>query len=291
MSIPFPICLLTSQQREETMHVVNTTCSKTSGCKDRCESMTCRSPSLIESIAFGLNSEDGGWICVLLTSLPSTYIEVILHIGYWMCEGKDDGKQGLILFEPLFLGCSVLVHPWSVSNFILGTIAARQWWLLLGVLALAGMCLGPFTWMYIEESKVSVNCTVYGKQRKDHDHILLHIQHVLEDISHQQSLHGWLLGGSQWHILPPLQPIQCSLHLCLHCHCPPRAQRNLHHHLGVCHLLLQTLFHPHHHCHHAVHLAGNVGICVCRLHPPNERHLCLLPICPQCQPNTLATFC
>ena len=26
-------------------------------------------------------------------------------------------------------------------------------------------------------------------------------------------------------------------------------------------------------------LAGNVGICVCRLHPPNDRHLCLSPTC------------
>ena len=26
-------------------------------------------------------------------------------------------------------------------------------------------------------------------------------------------------------------------------------------------------------------LAGNVGICVCRLHLPNDRHLCLLPTC------------
>jgi hypothetical protein len=25
--------------------------------------------------------------------------------------------------------------------------------------------------------------------------------------------------------------------------------------------------------------AGNVGICVCRLHPPKDRHLCLSPTC------------
>ena len=39
-----------------------------------------------------------------------------------------------------------------------------------------------------------------------------------------------------------------------------------------------------------IHLAGNVGICVCRLHPPNGRHLCLLLTCRQSRPNTLATF-
>jgi hypothetical protein len=37
----------------------------------------------------------------------------------------------------------------------------------------------------------------YGRQRKDPDHILLHIQNVWADISHhQQSLHGRLLGDS-----------------------------------------------------------------------------------------------
>ena len=39
-----------------------------------------------------------------------------------------------------------------------------------------------------------------------------------------------------------------------------------------------------------ISLAGNVGIFVCRLHPPNDRHLCLLPTCRQCRPNTLVTF-
>jgi hypothetical protein len=38
-------------------------------------------------------------------------------------------------------------------------------------------------------------------------------------------------------------------------------------------------------------LAGNVGICVCRLHHPNDRHFCLLPTCRECWPDTLATFC
>jgi hypothetical protein len=38
-------------------------------------------------------------------------------------------------------------------------------------------------------------------------------------------------------------------------------------------------------------LAGSVGICVCRFHPPYDRHLCLLPTCRQCWPNTLAPFC
>jgi hypothetical protein len=38
-------------------------------------------------------------------------------------------------------------------------------------------------------------------------------------------------------------------------------------------------------------LAGNVGICVCRLHHPNNRHFCLSPTCHECQPNTSATFC
>jgi hypothetical protein len=38
-------------------------------------------------------------------------------------------------------------------------------------------------------------------------------------------------------------------------------------------------------------LADNVGICVCRLHPPNDRHLCLSPTCRQCQADRSATFC
>ncbi len=38
-------------------------------------------------------------------------------------------------------------------------------------------------------------------------------------------------------------------------------------------------------------LAGNVGIFVCRLHPSNDRHFCLLPTCRQCRPDTSATFC
>ncbi len=38
-------------------------------------------------------------------------IEVVLQIGYWMCEGRDDCKQGLVLLEPHFLGYPVLVHP------------------------------------------------------------------------------------------------------------------------------------------------------------------------------------
>ena len=40
-------------------------------------------------------------------------------------------------------------------------------------------------------------------------------------------------------------------------------------------------------------LAGNVGICVCRLHPPNakDRHLYLSQTCRKCRPNTLKTFC
>ncbi len=38
-------------------------------------------------------------------------------------------------------------------------------------------------------------------------------------------------------------------------------------------------------------LAGNVRICVCWLHPPNDRHLCLLPTCRKCRPDTSATFC
>ena len=37
-------------------------------------------------------------------------------------------------------------------------------------------------------------------------------------------------------------------------------------------------------------LAGNVGICVCRLHPPKNRHLCLSPTCQECRPDTSATF-
>ncbi len=38
-------------------------------------------------------------------------------------------------------------------------------------------------------------------------------------------------------------------------------------------------------------LAGNVGICVCPLHPSNNRHFCLLPTCRQCWPDMSATFC
>ncbi len=38
-------------------------------------------------------------------------------------------------------------------------------------------------------------------------------------------------------------------------------------------------------------LAGNVGICVCWLHPSNDRHFCLLPACWQCRPDTSVTFC
>ena len=38
-------------------------------------------------------------------------------------------------------------------------------------------------------------------------------------------------------------------------------------------------------------LAGNVGKCVCRLHPSNDRHFCLSPTCRKCRPNTSATFC
>ena len=38
-------------------------------------------------------------------------------------------------------------------------------------------------------------------------------------------------------------------------------------------------------------LADNVGICVCRLHPPNDRHLCLSPTCRQCRADRSATFC
>jgi hypothetical protein len=30
---------------------------------------------------------------------------------------------------------------------------------------------------------------------------------------------------------------------------------------------------------HISGLAGNVGICVCRLHPSNDRHFCLSPTC------------
>ena len=37
-------------------------------------------------------------------------------------------------------------------------------------------------------------------------------------------------------------------------------------------------------------LAGNVGICVCQLYSPNDRHLCLLSTCQQCWPDMLATF-
>jgi hypothetical protein len=38
-------------------------------------------------------------------------------------------------------------------------------------------------------------------------------------------------------------------------------------------------------------LAGNVGIYVCWLRPPNSRHLCLLPKCQKCWPDTSTTFC
>ncbi len=38
-------------------------------------------------------------------------------------------------------------------------------------------------------------------------------------------------------------------------------------------------------------LAGNVGKCVCRLHPSNDRHFCLSPTCRKCRPDTSATFC
>ncbi len=39
-------------------------------------------------------------------------------------------------------------------------------------------------------------------------------------------------------------------------------------------------------------LAGNVGKCVCWLHPSNnDRHFCLSPTCRKCRPDTLATFC
>ncbi len=38
-------------------------------------------------------------------------------------------------------------------------------------------------------------------------------------------------------------------------------------------------------------LAGNVGKCVCRLQPSNDRHFCLSPTCWKCRPDTSATFC
>jgi len=38
-------------------------------------------------------------------------------------------------------------------------------------------------------------------------------------------------------------------------------------------------------------LAGNVGICVCRLHPPNDRHLCLSTTCRDMSADRSATFC
>ena len=38
-------------------------------------------------------------------------------------------------------------------------------------------------------------------------------------------------------------------------------------------------------------LAGNVGKCVCRLHPSNDRHFCLSPTCRKCRPDTLAVWC
>ena len=37
-------------------------------------------------------------------------------------------------------------------------------------------------------------------------------------------------------------------------------------------------------------LAGNVGKCVCRLHPSNDRHFYLSPTCQKCRPDTSATF-
>jgi hypothetical protein len=40
-----------------------------------------------------------------------------------------------------------------------------------------------------------------------------------------------------------------------------------------------------------VNLADKVGICVCPLHPPNTRHLCLSPTCQQCRAERSATFC
>jgi len=40
-----------------------------------------------------------------------------------------------------------------------------------------------------------------------------------------------------------------------------------------------------------LNLAGNVGKCVCRLHPSNDRHFCLSPTCWKCRPDTSATFC
>jgi hypothetical protein len=38
-------------------------------------------------------------------------------------------------------------------------------------------------------------------------------------------------------------------------------------------------------------LAGNVGKCVCRLHPSNDRHFCLSPTRWKCFPDTSVTFC
>ena len=38
-------------------------------------------------------------------------------------------------------------------------------------------------------------------------------------------------------------------------------------------------------------LAGNVGICVCWLYHPNDRHFSQLPTCRECRPDTFATFC
>jgi hypothetical protein len=38
-------------------------------------------------------------------------------------------------------------------------------------------------------------------------------------------------------------------------------------------------------------LAGNVGKCVCWLHPSNDRHFCLSPTCRKCRLDTSATFC
>jgi len=37
-------------------------------------------------------------------------------------------------------------------------------------------------------------------------------------------------------------------------------------------------------------LAGNVGKCVCRLHPSNDRHFYLSPTCQKCRPDTSVTF-
>ncbi len=89
------------------------------------------------------------------------------------------------------------------------------------------------------------------------------------------------LGRPPNQMLPPLNH---------HC-CPPShhpcSQPSLHHH-RPCHG-------PHQHPPTALAtalatLVGNEGICVCRLHPPNDRHLCLLLTCQKCRPDTSATF-